>query len=194
MLFTNITCGIGLLSVVSPMAQEVVKMSPLAAATMVGFIGLLNGFGRLAWASVSDFIGRANTYILFFGIQIIAFFFLAQTTDSLIFKILIFLIISCYGGGFATIPAFLSDLFGTKELSAIHGNILTAWAMAGVVGPLIVAWVKEITNSYNGTLVVFSGVFVTSLVVATLLKRRISISEAQREINISTRDTQTDCT
>lgn len=173
MLFTNITCGIGLLSVASPMAQEIVKMSPLAAATMVGIIGLLNGLGRLTWASVSDFIGRANTYILFFIIQIIAFFLLSKTTDSVIFQMLVFLIISCYGGGFATIPAFLSDLFGTKELSAIHGKILSAWAVAGIVGPLIVAWVKETTNSYNGTLIVFSGIFVTSLVVAILLKRNI---------------------
>lgn len=173
MLFTNITCGIGLLSVASPMAQEIVKMSPLAAATMVGIIGLLNGLGRLTWASISDFIGRGNTYIAFFIIQIIAFFLLSNTTDSVIFQMLVFLIISCYGGGFATIPAFLSDLFGTKELSAIHGNILTAWAVAGIVGPLLVAWVKETTNSYTGTLTVFSGIFFTSLVVAVMLKRNI---------------------
>ncbi|MDR3593130.1 MAG: OFA family MFS transporter [Negativicutes bacterium] len=172
MLFTNITCGIGLLSVASPMAQEVIKLSPLAAATMVGIIGLVNGFGRFAWSSVSDYIGRPNTYLAFFVIQIFAFFLLSKTTDSLIFQLLIYLIISCYGGGFAAIPAFLSDLFGTRQLSAIHGNILTAWAAAGVVGPLLVAWVRETTNSYNDTLMIFSLCFIVSLVVAAFLKFR----------------------
>lgn len=170
MLFTNITCGIGLLSVASPMAQEVVKMSPLAAATMVGIIGLLNGFGRLAWASISDYLGRANTYIAFFLIQIFAFYLLSKTTNSGVFQLIVYLIITCYGGGFATIPAFLSDLFGTKELSAIHGRILTAWAAAGVIGPLIVSWVKETTNSYTDTLVFFSVCFIVSLALASFLK------------------------
>ncbi|MBP2655305.1 MAG: yhjX 1 [Firmicutes bacterium] len=170
MLFTNITCGIGLLSVVSPFAQEVIKMSPIAAATMVGMVGLLNGFGRIIWASVSDYIGRANTYLAFFLIQIIAFFLLSHTTDSISFQLFVYLIISCYGGGFATIPAFLSDLFGTKELSAIHGKILSAWAAAGVVGPFLVAWVKETTNSYNDMLLVFSYCFIVTLIVATVVK------------------------
>ncbi len=170
MLFTNITCGIGLLSVASPMAQEAVSMSPLTAATMVGVIGLVNGLGRLFWASISDYLGRANTYIVFFIIQGFAFLCLAKTTDVNLFQFLVYLIISCYGGGFSTVPAFLSDLFGTKELSAIHGKILTAWAAAGVVGPLFVAWIKDTTQSYNATLLVFSLCFMISLVVATILK------------------------
>jgi len=170
MLFTNITCGIGLLSVASPMAQETVNMSPLTAATMVGVIGLVNGLGRLFWASISDYLGRANTYIAFFIIQGFAFFCLSKTTSSILFQFLVYLIISCYGGGFSTIPAFLSDLFGTKELSAIHGKILTAWAAAGVIGPLFVAWIKDTTHSYNATLLVFSSCFVVSLIVATILK------------------------
>ena len=182
MLFTNITCGIGLLSVASPMAQEVVKMTPLAAAAMVGFIGLLNGFGRLTWASVSDYIGRANTYIAFFVIQIFAFYFLSKTTDSVLFQLLVFIIISCYGGGFATIPAFLSDLFGTKELSAIHGRILTAWAMAGVVGPLLVSLVREATHSYESTLLVFSSCFIVSLMVAIFLKYKHKGEERQLKL------------
>lgn len=182
MLFTNITCGIGLLSVASPMAQEVVKMTPLTAATMVGFIGLLNGLGRLTWASVSDYIGRANTYIAFFVIQIFAFFFLSNTTDSALFQLLVFIIISCYGGGFATIPAFLSDLFGTKELSAIHGRILTAWAMAGVVGPLLVSLVREATHSYESTLLVFSSCFIVSLLVAIFLKYKHKGEERQLKL------------
>ena len=182
MLFINITCGIGLLSVASPMAQEVVNMSPLTAATMVGVIGLVNGLGRLFWASISDYLGRANTYIAFFIIQAIAFFILAKTTNSYLFQFLVYLIISCYGGGFSTIPAFLSDLFGTKELSAIHGKILTAWAAAGVVGPLFIAWIKDTTHSYHATLIVFSLCFTASLVVATVLKNKQSQAVAAESV------------
>lgn len=168
--FTNITCGIGLLAVASPMAQEVIKMSPLAAASMVGIIGLLNGLGRIAWSTVSDYIGRRNTYIAFFGIEIIAFYLLAGVTDSVMFQVLIYIIITCYGGGFSCMPAYLSDLFGTKQLSAIHGRVLTAWGLAGIAGPLLLSLIYERTHSYSLTLYFFSGCFVVSLLVAIILK------------------------
>lgn len=168
--FTNITCGIGLLAVASPMAQEVIKMTPLAAASMVGIIGLLNGLGRIVWSTVSDYIGRRNTYMIFFLIEIAAFYLLASVTDSFLFQALIFIIITCYGGGFSCMPAYLSDLFGTKQLSAIHGRILTAWGLAGIAGPLLLSWIKETTNSYSITLYFFSGCFVLSLIIASILK------------------------
>lgn len=169
-LFTNITCGIGLLSVASPMAQEVIKMTPLEAASMVGIIGLLNGAGRIGWSTISDYIGRLNTYIAFFVIEIAAFYMLASVTDSFLFQALIFIIITCYGGGFSCMPAYLSDLFGTKELSAIYGRILTAWGLAGIVGPLLLSVIYEQTNSYGLTLYFFSGCFVLSLLVCLVLK------------------------
>lgn len=168
--FINITCGIGLLAVASPMAQEVIQMTPLAAASMVGIIGLLNGLGRIVWSTISDYIGRRNTYIMFFLLEIIAFYMLASVTDSFLFQALIFLIITCYGGGFSCMPAYLSDLFGTKQLSAIHGRILTAWGLAGIAGPLLLSWIKETTNSYSITLYFFSGCFVISLLIAVILK------------------------
>lgn len=168
--FTNITCGIGLLAVASPMAQEVIQMTPLAAASMVGIIGLLNGLGRIVWSTISDYIGRRNTYIMFFLLEIVAFYMLANVTDSFLFQVLIFLIITCYGGGFSCMPAYLSDLFGTKQLSAIHGRILTAWGLAGIAGPLLLSWIKETTNSYSITLYFFSGCFVISLLIAVILK------------------------
>lgn len=168
--FTNITCGIGLLAVASPMAQEVIQMTPLAAASMVGIIGLLNGLGRIVWSTISDYIGRRNTYIMFFLLEIVAFYMLASVTDSFLFQALIFLIITCYGGGFSCMPAYLSDLFGTKQLSAIHGRILTAWGLAGIAGPLLLSWIKETTNSYSITLYFFSGCFVISLLIAVILK------------------------
>ena len=173
--FTNITCGIGLLAVASPMAQEVVGMSPEAAASMVGIIGLINGGGRIAWSTVSDYIGRRAVYVLFFMIEIAAFYLLAQTADALLFQLLVFIIISCYGGGFSCMPAYLSDLFGTKELSAIHGKILTAWGMAGIAGPLLLSWMRETTSGYTATLYVFSAAFVLSLIVALVLKWKTSV-------------------
>lgn len=168
--FLNITCGIGLLAVASPMAQEVIGMSPLAAASMVGIIGLLNGGGRIVWSTISDYLGRKNTYIAFFAIEIVAFYMLATVTDSFLFQTLIFIIITCYGGGFSCMPAYLSDLFGTKQLSAIHGRVLTAWGLAGIAGPLLLSKLYESTHSYSTALYFFSGCFVVSLAVAIVLK------------------------
>ena len=173
--FTNITCGIGLLAVASPMAQEVVKMTPMAAASMVGIIGLINGLGRIFWSTISDYLGRSTVYVVFFLIQIFAFYALAETSSAFIFQLIVFVIISCYGGGFSCRPAFLSDLFGTKELSAIHGKILTAWGMAGIAGPLLLSWIRETTNSYSITLYFFSACFVVSLIIAGILKWRTSV-------------------
>lgn len=173
--FTNITCGIGLLAVASPMAQEVVKMTPMAAASMVGIIGLINGLGRIFWSTISDYLGRSTVYVVFFLIQIFAFYALAETSSAFFFQLIVFVIISCYGGGFSCMPAFLSDLFGTKELSAIHGKILTAWGMAGIAGPLLLSWIRETTNSYSITLYFFSACFVVSLIIAGILKWRTSV-------------------
>lgn len=170
--FVNITCGIGLLAVASPMAQEVVRMSPAAAASMVGIIGLLNGFGRIAWSTISDYIGRGWTYVVFFLIEIAAFWQLASTTDELIFQALVLLIISCYGGGFSCMPAYLSDIFGTRQLSAIHGRVLTAWGIAGVVGPSIVSFFRETTSGYSATLYFFAGCFVLNFLIAMVLKQK----------------------
>lgn len=168
--FTNITCGIGLLAVASPMAQEVIGMSPIAAASMVGIIGLLNGGGRIVWSTISDYLGRANTYIIFFIIEIAAFYLLGGVTDSFMFQLLVFIIITCYGGGFSCMPAYLSDLFGTKQLSAIHGRILTAWGLAGIAGPLLLSVIYERTHSYSVTLYFFSASFSISLALALVLK------------------------
>ena len=168
--FINITCGIGLLAIASPMAQEIVGMNATEAASMIGIIGLLNGLGRIGWSTISDYIGRPFTYMLFFVIEILAFFALGHTSNSFFFQFLVFAIITCYGGGFACMPAYLSDLFGTKALSAIHGRVLTAWGFAGIAGPMLVSFLRESTNSYSGPLFVFSALFVLNLAVAVALK------------------------
>ncbi|MFY0687541.1 MAG: OFA family MFS transporter [Cyclobacteriaceae bacterium] len=181
MLFINVTCGIAVISVASPMSQEIAGLTPLAAAAMVGAMGLFNGLGRIGWASFSDFIGRPMTYTAFFVIQIIAFFLLPGATNALAFQALIFLILTCYGGGFASVPAYIGDIFGTKNLSAIHGNILTAWAAAGLVGPQLVAYVRETTGSYAGTLQLFAGLFALALIVAIVIQVNINTIRKKKE-------------
>ncbi|TLS36869.1 L-lactate MFS transporter [Pseudalkalibacillus caeni] len=180
MLFINVTCGIAVISVASPMAQDIAGLSATAAATMVGLMGLFNGLGRIGWASVSDYIGRPNVYTTFFVIQTIAFLLLPNVTAALIFQLLIFLILTCYGGGFASIPAYIGDLFGTKQLGAIHGYILTAWAAAGLVGPIVVSWIRETTNSYSLTLYIFVGAFVVALAISLLIRVNIRHIRAQQ--------------
>ena len=168
--FVNITCGIGLLAVASPMAQEVVGMDAAQAASMVGIIGLLNGGGRILWSTASDYLGRGLTYMLFFVLEVAAFALLSGTRAAFLFQALVLLIISCYGGGFSCMPAYLSDLFGTRELSAIHGRVLTAWGVAGVVGPTLVSLFREQTQGYTAILLFFAGLFVLNFAIATVLK------------------------
>jgi MFS family permease len=141
----NVTAGIGILEQASPMIQDLFKghVSPLAAAGFVGVLSLFNMGGRFLWASTSDFIGRKPTYMIFFTVGAVLYWLLPITgtnhLDSVpLFVLIAGLLISMYGGGFATIPAYLKDLFGGYHVSAIHGRLLTAWSTAGIVGPLIV--------------------------------------------------------
>jgi OFA family oxalate/formate antiporter-like MFS transporter len=185
MLFINVTCGIAILAVASPMAQEIAGMTPLAAATMVGLAGLFNGGGRIGWATISDYIGRPNVYTTFFVIQVIAFFLLPSTTIPIVFEVLVFAILTCYGGGFASVPAYIGDLFGTKELGAIHGYILTAWAVAGVVGPITVSTVHDLTHSYSGTLYFFVVLFVIALALSLLIRLDMKkLRAASRQVSV----------
>ncbi len=145
-LFCNVTAGIGILEQAAPMIQDFFRSgadSSVSAAEAAGFVGLLslaNMGGRFAWSSLSDKIGRKPTYMMYLGVGLALYVLLATVGQSstAVFVILAFVIISYYGGGFATVPAYLKDLFGTLEVGAIHGRLLTAWSAAGVVGPLIV--------------------------------------------------------
>jgi len=169
MMFINISCGIGIIYTASPLAQESIGLTPGEAAAVVGMMSIFNGLGRIGWASFSDFLGRANTYTLFFVVQIAAFYFLPNITSIILFQVVLYLILTFYGGGFATLPAYIGDLFGTKELGAIHGYVLTAWALAGVFGPQMVARLYEVTGSYETVLHVFSGIFAIALAVSILM-------------------------
>ncbi len=146
-LFCNVTAGIGILEQASPMIQDFFRgddgTSTVAVAAAAGFVGLLSIFnmaGRFGWSSTSDVIGRKPIYAMYLGVGMIAYFLLATVghNSTVIFVLLAAVILSFYGGGFATVPAYLRDLFGTYQVGAIHGRLLTAWSAAGIAGPLII--------------------------------------------------------
>ncbi|WP_134701793.1 OFA family MFS transporter [Ammoniphilus sp. YIM 78166] len=174
MILINISAGLMIISVASPMGQEMVGMEVAAAAAMVGIMGIFNGAGRIGWAGISDYIGRSNVFAVFFSIQIIAFLIIPNVTNAVAFQALILIVMTCYGGGFASLPAFIGDMFGTKQLGAIHGYILTAWSMAGVVGPIIVARMKEATGSYVPAFYIFAALLAVALVVTYFIKQDIN--------------------
>ncbi|WP_109124974.1 OFA family MFS transporter [Dyella sp. C11] len=160
----NVTAGIGVLSMASPMFQDVfggrllgldssVVLSTAqkaaiaaSAAGLVGLISLFNSLGRIFWASTSDFIGRKKTYFIFFALGIVLYCLLPTLGHmgmAALFVLAVCVILSMYGGGFATVPAYLSDIFGTQMVGAIHGRLLTAWSVAGVAGPFLIAAVRQ---------------------------------------------------
>ncbi|GAA4711684.1 hypothetical protein GCM10023228_16840 [Brevibacillus fulvus] len=179
MLFINVTCGIAIIAVASPIAQELVGLTAVQAAAVVGLNGLFNGGGRIAWASLSDYIGRPNTYTAFFIIQIVAFFLMPNLSSAILFQVVLYLVMTCYGGGFSSIPAYIGDLFGTKQLGAIHGYILTAWSAAGLVGPLFNTWLYGVTHSYVTSLMVFSAMFAVALLISLWIRQDIKKLKAQ---------------
>ncbi|MDP2875275.1 MAG: OFA family MFS transporter [Holophaga sp.] len=183
MMFINITCGIAVLSVASPMAQEITGMSAVTAAGVVGMIGLFNGVGRLVWASLSDLLGRPLTYIAFFVIEVVAFYFLPSLRGVLLFQVVLFLIMTCYGGGFSTLPAYIGDLFGTKQVSAIHGYVLTAWALAGMVGSTLASALRSATGSYSTMMMVFAAVFLPALAVAIVMRVFVQRELARKQLS-----------
>jgi MFS family permease len=140
-LFINVTAGIGILAQASPMMQDLFQKSAVEAGAIVSIISLFNAGGRFFWASSSDYIGRRNTYTLFFVAQVALFLLIpgiAAAGSWSIFLACLFTVFTMYGGGFATIPAFLADIFGSENVGAIHGATLTAWSAAAITGPLII--------------------------------------------------------
>jgi MFS family permease len=136
-LFINVTAGIGILAQASPMMQDMFSKTPLEAAWIVSLISLFNAGGRFFWASSSDYIGRRNTYSIFFVVQFVLFLLIpgfAAAGQWFFFEVSLFTVFTMYGGGFATIPAFLADIFGPENVGAIHGATLTAWSAAAGCG------------------------------------------------------------
>jgi len=188
----NVTAGIGVLGQASAMIQEVFRgtVTVSAAAGFVGLLSLFNMAGRFAWASLSDKIGRKATYGCFFtlGPVLYALVPLSGTLGSVpLFVGCFALIISMYGGGFSTIPAYLADVFGSKYVSAVHGRLLTAWSAAGVLGPVLVNYIRQFqiehgvpkNQAYNVTMYIMAGLLVVAF-FATLAVRRVADQYIER--------------
>src|SRR6266700_1876270 len=143
----NVTAGIAVLAIASPMIQEIFKgrVTASAAAGFTSLLSLFNIGGRIFWASLSDRIGRKTTYAVFFGLGMLLYASAptAGAASLALFVAIFCVILTMYGGGFATIPAYLADVFGSGQVSAIHGRLLTAWSVAGVIGPQLVSYIRE---------------------------------------------------
>jgi MFS family permease len=183
-LFLNVTAGIGVLGQASVMIQESFKES-ITAAAAAGFVGLLSLFnmgGRFVWASASDWIGRKNTYFVFFVLGAVLYMLVpqfARAGNVALFVLSYCVILSMYGGGFATVPAYLADMFGTAFVGGIHGRLLTAWAAAGVAGPVLVNYIRAFevahgvakADAYTMTLHIMAGLLVVGFICNLLVKQ-----------------------
>ena len=200
-LMLNVSAGIGVIGMASPMLQEIFAGSlfgqpdikfgqlndqqrVLVAAVAAGFTGLLSLFnigGRFFWASLSDKIGRKMTYYTFFALGIVLYAaspWAAHIGSKALFVAFFCVILSMYGGGFATVPAYLADLFGTQFVGAIHGRLLTAWSTAGIVGPVVVNYIREFqinagvprAQVYDFTMYILAGMLVAGFICNLLIK------------------------
>lgn len=183
-LFINITAGIGILAQASPMMQDMFGKKAVEAAAVVSIISLFNAAGRFFWASLSDYIGRRGVYLTFFLVQAVLFFLIPRFGAGgqwLLFEVALFIVFSMYGGGFATIPAFLADMFGPSNVGAIHGAILTAWSAAAVVGPFVITQLSDAAKArlgaqgsrvhiYDTPLEVLAGLLAVGFVLTLLVR------------------------
>jgi MFS family permease len=173
----NVTAGIGVLGQASAMSQEMFpgRVTAVAASGFVGLMSLFNLGGRFFWASMSDLLGRRNTYFIFFALGTLLYAAVPSTGaigSVVLFVIAYGVIFSMYGGGFATVPAYLKDMFGTRYVGAIHGLLLTAWSMAGIFGPTLVNYIRaynvahgvEKAQAYNVTMYVMAVLLVVGFI------------------------------
>jgi MFS transporter, OFA family, oxalate/formate antiporter len=177
-LFLNTSAGISIISQASPMAQEISHVSAATAAGLVGIISIANGSGRFLWAWLSDAIGRKAVFLTMFLVQAAAFLMLSHVSGFGSLAVLASVILLCYGGGFGTMPAFAADYFGPKDVGSIYGLMLTAWGVAGVVGPTLIARVRQATGQYQGALRIMAIVTLLSAIVPLLLRRPAVRQEA----------------
>jgi MFS family permease len=191
----NVTAGIGVLGQASAMCQEMFpgKVSVVAAAGFVGLLSLFNMLGRFVWASASDYMGRKTTYSCIFVLGAVLYSlvpWISSIGSVSLFVLSFVVILSMYGGGFATVPAYLKDLFGTRYVGAIHGWLITAWSAAGVFGPVLVNYIREYqighgvpkAEAYNVTMFVMAGLLVIGF-LCNLFVKAVHSSFHMRPVN-----------
>lgn len=170
LLFLNVTAGISIITEAAPMAQEIAGVSAVVAAGLVSIISVGNALGRFFWAWLSDAIGRKWVFFVMFLLQAVLFFLLPLATSYILLAILAFVIVSCYGGGFGTMPAFAADYFGSANVGKIYGLMLTAWSFGGVLGPILISRVIDTTDSYTLAFYIIAVIMIGSAVVAFIVR------------------------
>lgn len=182
-LFLNVTAGFGVLATASPMIQEMFPgvISAQAASGFVGLLSLFNLVGRFSWSSLSDRVGRKGTYAVYFALGAVLYALIptfGHLHNVALFVLTFGIILSMYGGGFATMPAYLRDLFGTLQVGAIHGRVLTAWSLAAIAGPNLVTFIRQFqiehgvakADAYSTTLYVMAGLLALGFFCNLLVK------------------------
>jgi MFS transporter, OFA family, oxalate/formate antiporter len=172
LLFLNVTAGIAIITEAAPMAETIAGVSAVVAATLVSIISVGNALGRFFWAWLSDAIGRKWVFFIMFLLQAVLLVLLPflGAASFVLLAILAFIIISCYGGGFGTMPAFTADYFGSANVGKIYGLILTAWSFGGVLGPLLISAILDSTESYTLSFYILAGIMAASAVVAFIVR------------------------
>src|SRR6185503_17481484 len=192
----NVSAGIGVIGMASPMLQEIFGASAAVAAGFTGLMSLFNIGGRFFWASLSDRIGRKATYATFFLLGIVLYAgapSLARAGSQALFVLAVCVIVSMYGGGFATVPAYLADTFGAQYVGAIHGRLLTAWSTAGIIGPVLVNYIREAQiaagvpreSVYDFTLYILAGLLALGF-ICNLLVRSVADEWFMKEEVVAT--------
>jgi len=170
MLFLNTSAGISIISQAAPMAQEITGATAAVAAGMVGIISIANGSGRFLWAWLSDAAGRRAVFLAMFLIQAAVFWAMPHVTGFGLFTTLCFVVLLCYGGGFGTMPAFAADYFGPANVGSIYGLMLTAWGFAGVLGPMLIAQIRQSTGHYAHALNIIAVIVLVSAVLPLITR------------------------
>ncbi len=170
MLFLNVVAGISIISQAAPMVREVTRSTVQAASAMVGIIAIGNSSGRFLWAWLSDAIGRRTVFTLMFVLQALLFVWLPHVATYGLFTLICFVVLLCYGGGFAVMPAFCADYFGSRDVGSIYGLMLTAWGFGSALGPLLIATVRQRTGAYHDALHIISAIMLASAVLPLLMR------------------------
>jgi len=183
MLFLNTSAGISIISQAAPMAQEITGVTAAVAAGMVGIISIANGAGRFLWAWSSDLVGRRAVFLAMFLLQAVLFWLMTDVSSFPAFTAFAFVILLCYGGGFGTMPAFTADYFGPANVGSIYGLMLTAWGFAGVLGPTLIARIRQSSGHYTQALHLVSIIVLASTVIPLVTRPpRIEEAEAQKRL------------
>ncbi|QIN84797.1 MFS transporter [Rubrobacter tropicus] len=172
LLFLNVTAGIAIITEAAPIAQTISGVSAAVAASLVSIISVGNALGRFFWAWLSDAIGRKWVFFVMFLLQAVLLVLLPLlgAASFVLLAILAFIVVSCYGGGFGTMPAFSADYFGSANVGKIYGLMLTAWSFGGVLGPLLISYIIDSTDSYSLAFFILAGIMVGSAVVAFIVR------------------------